>query len=198
MTIQKIKSGRVTSLVADDFVGEIGQIFYNEELGDLRLSDGVTPGGQLLAVGGSGGGTPLQPATTTRLGGIKVGYGLSITTGGILSINLPLAAPDVVGGIKIGAGLLIDSTGVVSLDPDSIPSPSSTSLIVKKSGVVLTSHASSINFTGSGVMATVSGNDVTLQIEGGGGTGGLYGVNLDGGQPDSIYGGVNPIDGGYI
>lgn len=197
MTIQKIKSGRVPGLAADDFVGEIGQIFYNEDLGDLRLSDGTTPGGILLGTGG-GGGSTLYPATTTRLGGIKVGSGLSITTGGILSVNLPIASLENVGGIKIGTGLIIDNTGVVSIDPSYIPTTSS-SIAIKKTGVVLTSHVSSINFTGSGVIASVSGNDVTLQIDGGGGgTGGLYGINLDGGQPDSIYGGVNPIDGGYI
>jgi len=55
MTIQKIKSGRVKNIIADAFVGERGMIFYNESLGDLRLSDGVTPGGIPLNVGGSGG-----------------------------------------------------------------------------------------------------------------------------------------------
>ena len=48
MTIQKIKSGRITSVVADEWVGPDGTIFYNEAIGDLRLGDGVTPGGILL------------------------------------------------------------------------------------------------------------------------------------------------------
>lgn len=196
MTIQKIKSGRVPSLAADDFVGEIGQIFYNEDIGDLRLSDGTTPGGILLGLGG-GGGAPLLPATTTRLGGIKVGTGLAITSGGTLSVNLPIASSENVGGIKVGTGLVIDWSGVVSIDPTLIV-PSAIS--VKKSGVVLTTHATSLNFTGDGVMTSVIGGEVTVQIDGGGGggTGGVYGINLDGGHPDSIYGGVNPIDGGYI
>lgn len=125
MTIQKIRSGRVTSLVADEFVGEIGQIFYNEELGDLRLSDGITPGGVLLATGG-GGGTPLLPATTTRLGGIKVGSGLLITLNGVLSIdpasipsnyNLPTASTSVLGGVKVDGTSITITNGVISATP---------------------------------------------------------------------------------
>lgn len=54
MTIQKIRSGRITSIVADVYVGEKGTIFYNEAIGDLRLSNGITPGGTLLVTGGSG------------------------------------------------------------------------------------------------------------------------------------------------
>ena len=55
MTVQKIKSGRVPTLVADQFIGEHGTIFYNESLGDLRLSDGNTLGGIPLLLAGGGG-----------------------------------------------------------------------------------------------------------------------------------------------
>ena len=53
MTIQKIKSGRVPGISASQFVGEKGQIFYNETLGDLRLSDGHTLGGTPITTGGN-------------------------------------------------------------------------------------------------------------------------------------------------
>ena len=50
---RKIKAG----LVKDDitsFVGEEGNIFFNVETGELRLSDGVTPGGiPIIGVGGA-------------------------------------------------------------------------------------------------------------------------------------------------
>ena len=55
MAIQKIKSGRVITVNSTSFVGEKGQIFYDENIGDLRLSDGITPGGIPLNTGGSGG-----------------------------------------------------------------------------------------------------------------------------------------------
>lgn len=73
MTIQKIKSGRITSIVADEYVGEAGIIFYNQELGDLRLSDGVTIGGIPINTGSGGGGggnativiSAIPPASAT-------------------------------------------------------------------------------------------------------------------------------------
>ena len=45
MPIQKIKSGRVINVTVGTYVGLQGNIFYDEDIGELRLSDGVTPGG---------------------------------------------------------------------------------------------------------------------------------------------------------
>lgn len=42
------------------FVGEVGRIFYNEQTGELRLSDGVTPYGLPIYLGGSGGSMTLE------------------------------------------------------------------------------------------------------------------------------------------
>jgi hypothetical protein len=67
---RKIKAGLVKSEI-EDFVGEEGNLFFNIETGELRLSDGVTPGGS--SVGGSGGGSYTLPtASTTVKGGVKV------------------------------------------------------------------------------------------------------------------------------
>lgn len=55
MPIQKIKSGRIITTAVDDYVGDSGTIFYDETVGDLRLSDGVTPGGVPLLLGGGTG-----------------------------------------------------------------------------------------------------------------------------------------------
>ena len=54
MPIQKIKSGRIITTAVNDYVGDSGTIFYDETTGDLRLSDGVTPGGVPLLLGGGG------------------------------------------------------------------------------------------------------------------------------------------------
>jgi hypothetical protein len=62
MPIQKIKSGRVITVPVDLFIGEKGILFYDEETGELRLSDGVTPGG-IPVSSGSGGGTGLRGPT---------------------------------------------------------------------------------------------------------------------------------------
>lgn len=60
MTIHKIKASRVTSIVADDFIGTRGMLFYNEEKGDLRLSDGIRKGGVPLAFGNNSQLLPLD------------------------------------------------------------------------------------------------------------------------------------------
>lgn len=56
MSIKKIQAGRINTITANAYVGEYGTIFYNEALGDLRLSDGVTLGGVPLNVGSGGSG----------------------------------------------------------------------------------------------------------------------------------------------
>lgn len=86
MPIQKIKSGRVITVDAVTFVGDKGTIFYDEDTPELRLSDGVTPGGILITTGGGGGGSYVLPiASTSTLGGIKVGNNLTISPDGTLS-----------------------------------------------------------------------------------------------------------------
>jgi hypothetical protein len=85
MAVQKIKSGRVLNVASTTYLGERGTIFYDEAVGDLRLSDGLTLGGKLILTGNTGTLTVLNTATSTQLGGIKVGTGLTISSDGILS-----------------------------------------------------------------------------------------------------------------
>jgi hypothetical protein len=87
MPIQKIKSGRVITVPVDKFIGSKGEIFFDEDVGQLRLGDGFTPGGHILNYGGGGGSYSLPPATTSTLGGIKVGSNLTITSDGTLNAN---------------------------------------------------------------------------------------------------------------
>ncbi len=105
--------------------------------------------------GGSGGGGTLvlEPATVDKLGGIKVGSGLTITADGVLAVpiasantrgsvkvgsgltvaadgtlsyTLPIAAANTLGGIKVGARLTIDQNGVLSADQQSYTLPIAT------------------------------------------------------------------------
>ncbi len=48
---RKIRAGLVKSEITD-FVGEYGHIFYNDDTGELRFSDGVTPFGLPICDGG--------------------------------------------------------------------------------------------------------------------------------------------------
>jgi len=73
MAFRKIEAGLVHADV-DEFIGKTGTIFYDNDLGDFRISDGVTPGGVALSFGGGGGGGnyTLPTATTTVKGGVKI------------------------------------------------------------------------------------------------------------------------------
>jgi hypothetical protein len=61
----------------------------------------------------------LPTASSSVIGGVKIGANLSIDVNGILSANagsytLPVATGSTLGGIKIGSGLSIDGNGVVN------------------------------------------------------------------------------------
>ena len=80
MAFRKIEAGLVHAPV-DEFIGKTGTIFYDNDLGDFRISDGQTPGGIALSFGGGGGGDYTLPtATTTVKGGVKIdGTTIAIT-----------------------------------------------------------------------------------------------------------------------
>lgn len=62
MHIRKIKAGGVNTSW-QNFVGEIGTLFYDQTQGNLRISDGHTPGGHPVVVDGVGGGSIVQSST---------------------------------------------------------------------------------------------------------------------------------------
>ena len=65
-----------------------------------------------------GDGYTLPIATSTRLGVIRVGDGLTIDPDGILSvIPVPIATPETLGVIKVGESLSIDKDGVLNIVP---------------------------------------------------------------------------------
>jgi hypothetical protein len=80
MAFRKIEAGLVHASV-DEFIGKPGTIFYDNDLGDFRISDGQTPGGIALSFGGGGGGDYTLPtASTTIKGGVKIdGTTIAIT-----------------------------------------------------------------------------------------------------------------------
>ena len=93
--IRKLRAGRVANASANTWVGEYGTIFYNETTGQLRIADGVTPGGHYVN---------LVVATSTVLGGIKAGPGANVSADGTLTINtagLPLSFGDFAANVNI-------------------------------------------------------------------------------------------------
>jgi hypothetical protein len=61
----------------------------------------------------------LPVATSSILGGVKIGNNINVTAEGVISVaapyTLPIASGSSLGGIKIGSGLSIDVAGVVSV-----------------------------------------------------------------------------------
>jgi hypothetical protein len=77
MAIRKFRTGQM-SYNALTYVGTAGTIFYDEANGALRISDGVTPGGSLISY-------PI--ASTTQIGGIKLGPGIALNSEGQIVID---------------------------------------------------------------------------------------------------------------
>jgi hypothetical protein len=48
MPIYKIKAGRIITVPVTEYVASEGTLFYDELLGNLRIGDGVTPGGRAI------------------------------------------------------------------------------------------------------------------------------------------------------
>lgn len=71
MAFRKIKAGLVNADV-DQFVGEIGNLFFDVTTGALRLSDGSTPGGISVSGGSGGGSYTLPTASSSTKGGVKI------------------------------------------------------------------------------------------------------------------------------
>ena len=49
MAVRKFQSGLINTTMVDIYVGEKGQIFYDPDTGEFRISDGKTMGGRPIA-----------------------------------------------------------------------------------------------------------------------------------------------------
>lgn len=68
--------------------------------------------------GGGGGSYVLPTATADRLGGVKVGSGVTVQEDGTISVyayELPTASASTLGGVKIGSGITVQEDGTISV-----------------------------------------------------------------------------------
>lgn len=168
MTIQKIRASRVNTVTADDFVGEVGMLFYNEDLGDLRVSDGVNPGGIPLALGGSGdgGSYTLPTASATTKGGVKVDGATITVANQVISIGtVPYSKltdtptiPTNTSQLTNGAGFITSSA--LSTYALSSSVPTNTNQLTNGAGYItnsaLTGYATESYVTGRGYITNSS------------------------------------------
>jgi hypothetical protein len=101
MSIRKLRAGRVQGTTQAEYVGVEGTIFWNESTGELRLSNGVTPGG--LRVG-------FPIASSTELGGIKLGPGVILNQDNQVIIDST--------GLDFSFGDLASTTGTYTNESD--------------------------------------------------------------------------------
>jgi len=104
MTIQQLFTSR-KKYDASTYVAPKGKLFYDEEFGVLKISDGVTVGGNTI---------PFTIADSVTVGGIKSGPSFTISNTGTLSLNA--ATPTVIGGIKIGPGVTLNGNDQLIID----------------------------------------------------------------------------------
>lgn len=110
-------------------------------------------------------------------GGTVLGYG--ITTLNFIGAGNTFSVSGTTVDISIAAGSGGGGTGI-------------SSVIIQKDGTNIGTGSSTINFTGTGIQTVTSSPSgiTTVRVE-------LQG-NLDGGLPDSNYGGIEAIEGGGI
>lgn len=65
-------------ITAENYIGHLGRLFYDDTTGELRISDGVTPGGLPI---------PITLASTTTAGSVKLGPGVVLNTEGQIIID---------------------------------------------------------------------------------------------------------------
>ena len=128
----------------------------------VRITNKTT-GGFTATWLGNDGSSPLAPST---FGGVLIVYASTPTksVGAGWNEALPTATASVLGAIKIGSGLSIDSSSGVVTASDGIT--------VEDQGSALSTTATTLDFVGSGVVASGTGATKTITIAGGGGGGG--------------------------
>jgi len=197
MPIRKIKAGLVLTKDVDEFVGEPGYLFYDEDSnGDktLRISDGVTPGGVAFlsaASSSSVDSTQITDSTVTNLIYSQDSTAVQIQDNFIPSEDntYSLGTPDkrfselhvaqgsiFLGGLVLkdrgdGAMQVFQSDGVTPADII-YAKEHTISIVGDDSTGTAFNLDNSIKFTGTGgITVSVSGDDVTIDGSGVAGSG---------------------------
>ena len=175
----------------------------NTSLGGVKVGAGlsISGDGTLSAVSTSS--YVLNTATSSVLGGVKVGTGLSISGDGTLSAVstssyvLPAATTSTLGGIKVGSNLTIGLDGTLNAN-------TATAGVSSTFKTIKVSSSTDLVASGEDVLEFVAGNAITITTDPAASPYKTITIealgfgNLDGGYPNSIYGGLDPINGGGI
>lgn len=115
---------------------------------------------------GGGGGYVLPVATSSTLGGVKVGNNLSIDASGVLSANaggytLPPATTSTLGGVIVGDNITVDANGEISVAaPYSLPKAAAGTLGGVKVGTNLSIDGDGVLSADSYTLPAATANDL--------------------------------------
>ena len=87
--IHKLFSSYKERTDGDTLTGELNRIWYDSKTNTFRIQLDNTPGGTVIS-GGGGGNYTLPVATSTVLGGVKIGANISINSG-VISVAAPFS-----------------------------------------------------------------------------------------------------------
>jgi len=72
-TVARLFTEKLGAATASSFIGSAGEIFYDPADGVLRLSNGIIPGGIIMASGSGGGGISNDPTKVAKVGDTMFG-----------------------------------------------------------------------------------------------------------------------------
>ena len=137
----KIKAAYKPTAEIETFVGETGELFYNQDEKQLRISDGITPGGEPFVTDNPGGGG-------VSYDNIQGGEGIDTNVSNdILTISLSdaLATPGIYGSGNSTPRITVDSKGRIT-DITSVPTLVDAVNITTLDPITLNGTTASINF----------------------------------------------------
>ena len=166
MSIRKLRAGRVPGVTASQYVGVQGTIFWDEPTGQLRLSDGDTPGGKVLnpAVAASSTTPPLNPYEG-ELWYDPTSKELWAYHNGAFAGTINLATETVLGGVRLGPGVTTNENGQIIIDPAGLEfsfGDFSSTVGTKSDNVTTYAVLSSINPNEDIVIASNGTGDVSI------------------------------------
>jgi hypothetical protein len=84
---RKVKSG-LTQAPFDTYVGEIGQIFFNNDTGEIRISDGVTPKGKTVYIATNSANIGNLAIANTTISTLGANQDLNLVSNGTGNVNI--------------------------------------------------------------------------------------------------------------
>lgn len=196
---RKIKAGLVNHPI-EQFVGEIGNMFFDIDTGELRLSDGVTPGGIPIFGGGTG-------TITIRDSGVNKGSASVLNFGENVTVEVSSNVADInVVPVKISATTPVSpavgdlwyntTNGELRLYYNGSWVTLSTSGSGGTAGATGATGATGIGLVGATGLTGATGVAGPVGATGPSGTGGS--IVFDGGNPSSDYSGGPAFDCGGV